>query len=160
MEAIVEAFRLLERVGLPHAIDKRADALSGGQRQRVGIARALLQSPKLLLVDEPTASLDPKTSRQIMRLIRELCAERDLAAIINIHDVALAQQFADRIVGLRAGQIVFDGLPSELTSEMLTTIYGEEDWDTTPEPLDDEADDAETTSYQRDLPTMAAGSAR
>jgi phosphonate transport system ATP-binding protein len=159
-EAIVEAFRLLERVGLPHAIDKRADALSGGQRQRVGIARALLQSPKLLLVDEPTASLDPKTSRQIMRLIRELCAERDLAAIINIHDVALAQQFADRIVGLRAGQIVFDGLPSELTSEMLTTIYGEEDWDTTPEPLDDEADDAETTSYQRELPTMAAGSAR
>ena len=159
-EAIVEAFRLLERVGLPHAIDKRADALSGGQRQRVGIARALLQSPKLLLVDEPTASLDPKTSRQIMRLIRELCAERDLAAIINIHDVALAQQFADRIVGLRAGQIVFDGLPSELTSEMLTTIYGEEDWDTTPEPLDDEADDSETSSYQRDLPTMAAGSAR
>lgn len=158
-EAVAEAFRLLERVGLPHAIDKRADALSGGQRQRVGIARALLQSPKLLLVDEPTASLDPKTSRQIMRLIRELCAERDLAAIINIHDVALAQQFADRIVGLRAGQIVFDGLPSELTSEMLTTIYGEEDWDTTPEPLDDEADDAET-SYQRGLPTMAAGSAR
>jgi phosphonate transport system ATP-binding protein len=159
-EAVVEAFRLLERVGLPHALDKRADALSGGQRQRVGIARALLQSPKLLLVDEPTASLDPKTSRQIMRLIRELCAERDLAAIINIHDVALAQQFADRIVGLRAGQIVFDGLPSELTSEMLTTIYGEEDWDTTPEPLDDEADDTETTSYQRELPTMAAGSAR
>nr|WP_298967857.1 phosphonate ABC transporter ATP-binding protein [uncultured Halomonas sp.] len=159
-EAVVEAFRLLERVGLPHSLDKRADALSGGQRQRVGIARALLQSPKLLLVDEPTASLDPKTSRQIMRLIRELCAERDLAAIINIHDVALAQQFADRIVGLRAGQIVFDGLPSELTSEMLTTIYGEEDWDTTPEPLDDEADDTETTSYQRELPTMAAGSAR
>ncbi|MGO3244639.1 MAG: phosphonate ABC transporter ATP-binding protein, partial [Halomonas sp.] len=95
-EAVVEAFRLLERVGLPHALDKRADALSGGQRQRVGIARALLQSPKLLLVDEPTASLDPKTSRQIMRLIRELCAERDLAAIINIHDVALAKQFADR----------------------------------------------------------------
>nr|WP_290700749.1 phosphonate ABC transporter ATP-binding protein [Halomonas sp. UBA3074] len=159
-EAVVEAFRLLERVGLPHAIDKRADALSGGQRQRVGIARALLQSPKLLLVDEPTASLDPKTSRQIMRLIRELCAERDLAAIINIHDVTLAQQFADRIVGLRAGQIVFDGLPSELTSEMLTTIYGEEDWDTTSEPLDDEADDSETSSYQRDLPAMAAGSAR
>ena len=109
--AVTEAFRLLERVGLPHAMDKRADALSGGQRQRVGIARALLQSPKLLLVDEPTASLDPKTSRQIMRLIRELCAERDLAAIINIHDVALAQQFADRIVGLRAGEIVFDGPP-------------------------------------------------
>ncbi|PWV76780.1 phosphonate ABC transporter ATP-binding protein [Halomonas sp. A11-A] len=129
-EDIAEAFRLLDRVGLPHALDKRADALSGGQRQRVGIARALIQSPRLLLVDEPTASLDPKTSRQIMRLIRELCAERNLAAIINIHDVALAQQFADRIVGLRAGRIVFDGKPGELDAETLTTIYGEEEWDT------------------------------
>ena len=127
--AVTEAFRLLERVGLPHAIDKRADALSGGQRQRVGIARALLQDPQLLLVDEPTASLDPKTSRQIMRLIRELCAERELGAIINIHDVALARQFADRIVGLRAGEIVFDGKPEALNAEILTTIYGEEDWD-------------------------------
>ena len=147
----------------PHALDKRADALSGGQRQRVGIARALLQSPKLLLVDEPTASLDPKTSRQIMRLIRELCAERDLAAIINIHDVALAKQFADRIVGLRAGEIVFDGQPSELTSEILTTIYGEEDWDTTPEPM--EEDEAEQPAVVRStphevMPALATGDAR
>ncbi|MFD1006861.1 phosphonate ABC transporter ATP-binding protein [Oceanisphaera ostreae] len=124
---ITEAFRLLERVGLSHAIDKRADALSGGQRQRVGIARALIQQPNVLLVDEPTASLDPKTSRLIMRLIRELCNERQLAAIINIHDVALAQLFADRIVGLRAGKIVFDGPPQELDTQALTTIYGEEE---------------------------------
>src|SRR5215831_16202503 len=82
-----EAFRLLARVGLDHMADKRADELSGGQRQRVGICRALIQNPDLLLVDEPTASLDPKTSRQIMRLIKELCAERKLSAIINIHDV-------------------------------------------------------------------------
>lgn len=159
--AVIEAFRLLERVGLPHAIDKRADALSGGQRQRVGIARALLQSPKLLLVDEPTASLDPKTSRQIMRLIRELCAERDLAAIINIHDVALAKQFADRIVGLRAGEIVFDGHPDELSSDILTTIYGEEDWDTTPEPMDEEvADEADAKPrFERAVPGLAAGGA-
>lgn len=155
-EAVAEAFRLLERVGLPHAIDKRADALSGGQRQRVGIARALLQSPKLLLVDEPTASLDPKTSRQIMRLIRELCAERELAAIINIHDVALAQQFADRIVGLRAGQIVFDGKPSELTSEILTTIYGEEDWDTTPEPAEEDEPSQVALAPTSAAPTSAA----
>ncbi|MGP8289663.1 phosphonate ABC transporter ATP-binding protein [Vreelandella zhanjiangensis] len=148
-DAVAEAFRLLERVGLPHAIDKRADALSGGQRQRVGIARALLQSPKLLLVDEPTASLDPKTSRQIMRLIRELCAERELATIINIHDVALAQQFADRIVGLRAGQIVFDGRPDELTSDILTTIYGEEDWDTSPESVDEPESDPTPAQYER-----------
>jgi len=108
--------------------DKRADELSGGQRQRVGIARALIQNPELLLVDEPTASLDPKTSRQIMRLITELCTERKLAAIINIHDVALAQMFAQRIVGLQSGSIVYDGSPEGLTPEVLTQIYGEEDW--------------------------------
>jgi phosphonate transport system ATP-binding protein len=79
-EDIDQAFRLLERIGLADMGDKRADELSGGQRQRVGIARALMQHPDLLLVDEPTASLDPKTSRQIMRLIRELCAEHGLVA--------------------------------------------------------------------------------
>jgi phosphonate transport system ATP-binding protein len=122
------AFRLLERVGLVEFVDKRADELSGGQRQRVGIARALVQQPQILLIDEPTASLDPKTSRQIMRLICELCEERQLAAIINIHDVGLAQMFAQRVVGLRQGQVVYDGPPAGLTPEVLTTIYGEEDW--------------------------------
>ena len=125
---IQRAYQLLDRVGLLDQADKRADALSGGQRQRVGIARALAQNPELLLVDEPTASLDPKTSRQIMRLLIEICAERNLPAIVNIHDVPLAQQFMQRIVGLRAGRVVFDGPPSELTQEALTTIYGEEDW--------------------------------
>ncbi len=122
------AFEVLERVGLAEFVDKRADELSGGQRQRVGIARALLQQPQILLVDEPTASLDPKTSRQIMRLICDLCAERQLAAVINIHDVGLAQLFAQRVVGLRHGRVVYDGPPSGLTPEALTTIYGEEDW--------------------------------
>lgn len=125
---IRQAFKLLERVGLETMLDKRGDTLSGGQKQRVGIARALMQNPKLLLVDEPTASLDPKTSRQIMRLICELCAEQNLATIINIHDVALAQQFVHRIVGLRAGVIVYDGSPEGLSPEILTRIYGEEDW--------------------------------
>jgi len=125
---IKQAFALLERVGLETMLDKRGDALSGGQKQRVGIARALIQNPKLLLVDEPTASLDPKTSRQIMRLICELCQEQNLATIINIHDVALAQQFVHRVVGLRAGEIVYDGPPDGLSPEILTTIYGEEDW--------------------------------
>lgn len=125
---IERAFALLERVGLVEHADKRADALSGGQRQRVGIARALAQEPDLLLIDEPTAALDPKTSRQIMRLIREICEERRLPAIINIHDVVLAQQFVERIVGLRAGQIVFDGPAEALDDAVLTRIYGEEDW--------------------------------
>jgi phosphonate transport system ATP-binding protein len=135
---IDEAFRLLSRVGLDHMADKRADELSGGQRQRVGICRALIQNPELLLVDEPTASLDPKTSRQIMRLIRELCEERKLSAIINIHDVMLAQMFAERIVGLRLGEIVYDGPPDKLTPEVLTSIYGEEDWSATIRKVDDE----------------------
>jgi phosphonate transport system ATP-binding protein len=141
---IDEAFNLLERVGLDHMADKRADELSGGQRQRVGICRALIQNPELLLVDEPTASLDPKTSRQIMRLICELCEERQLAAIINIHDVLLAQMFARRIVGLQLGNIVYDGPPDQLTPEVLTQIYGEEDWEATIEATkdldEDEAD--------------------
>ncbi|MCM2503853.1 phosphonate ABC transporter ATP-binding protein [Aureimonas altamirensis] len=125
---VERAFALIDRVGLLDHVDKRADALSGGQRQRVGIARALAQEPELLLVDEPTASLDPRTSRQIMRLIRAICAERSLPAIVNIHDVLLARAFVDRIVGLRAGVVVFDGAPDELTDDVLTVIYGEEDW--------------------------------
>ena len=117
--------------------DKRADDLSGGQRQRVGICRALIQDPELLLIDEPTASLDPKTSRQIMRLICELCRERKLSAIINIHDVLLAQMFAERIVGLQLGEVVYDGPPDNLSAEVLTTIYGEEDWEATIEATKD-----------------------
>jgi phosphonate transport system ATP-binding protein len=136
-----QAFRLLERVGLDHMADKRADELSGGQRQRVGICRALIQGPDLLLVDEPTASLDPKTSRQIMRLIKELCGERQLSAIINIHDVMLAQLFAERIVGLQLGQIVYDGPPNRVSPEVLTKIYGEEDWTATIRKTDEEGEE-------------------
>jgi len=138
---IENAFRLLDRVGLREHADKRADALSGGQRQRVGIARALEQDPELLLIDEPTASLDPRTSRQIMRLIREVCEERGLPAIINIHDVVLAQSFTERIVGLRAGKTVFDGPPAQLDDSALTMIYGEEDWTAMRKAKVDEAED-------------------
>lgn len=133
---IARAFELLDRVGLAGFQDKRADALSGGQRQRVGIARALMQEPQLLLIDEPTASLDPRTARQIMRLICELCRERSLSAIINIHDVPLALRYADRIVGLRKGQVVYDGAPAGLDAAALTEIYGEEDWNTTAQSPD------------------------
>src|SRR6516162_7395294 len=149
-----EAFRLLGRVGLDQAADKRADELSGGQRQRVGICRALIQNPDLLLVDEPTASLDPKTSRQIMRLIKELCTERGLSAIINIHDVMLAQMFAERIVGLRLGEIVYDGAPSGLTAEVLTRIYGEEDWSATISKGDEDAGEPADSEGTRDTESV------
>ncbi|MBD3896464.1 phosphonate ABC transporter ATP-binding protein [Halomonas sp. ML-15] len=137
---IDKAVRLLERLGLKDYIDTRADRLSGGQRQRVGIARALLQNPKLLLIDEPTASLDPKTARDIMRLIVELAHEHNVAAIINIHDVTLAKAYAKRIVGLSGGEVVFDGVPQQLDDDSLTVIYGSESWsdkhqEDSPEPL-------------------------
>ncbi len=148
---VAAAFELLERVGIGGYHDTRADALSGGQRQRVGIARALMQRPDLLLVDEPTASLDPKTSRQIMRLLVELAHERGTPALVNIHDVALAQSFADRIIGLRDGVIVFDGKPSQLTPQVLTEIYGEEDWSTTIRKVEeDEAVGGRDDSLERE----------
>jgi len=158
------AFELLERVGIADQIDKRADQLSGGQRQRVGIARALLQNPKILLVDEPTASLDPKTSRQVMRLLVELADEHGLAAIINIHDVALAKQFVQRIVGLRDGVVVFDGTPDELDEGVLTEIYGAEDWSlprargTDEEDAEDVEDPAAVTSARDERPPSATTS--
>jgi phosphonate transport system ATP-binding protein len=138
---IAAAFKLLDRVGLSGYQDTRADALSGGQRQRVGISRALMQQPDLLLVDEPTASLDPKTSRQIMRLLVELAHERGTPAVVNIHDVGLAQLFADRIIGLSEGQIVFDDTPQKVTADVLTKIYGEEDWSTTIRKVEEDNDE-------------------
>jgi phosphonate transport system ATP-binding protein len=121
---IAEAFSLLERVGLGDFATRRADALSGGQRQRVGITRAIMQNPKLLLADEPTSSLDPKTSVEIMELMRDLAAERDIPVIINIHDVALARRFATRIIGMSQGSVVYDGPPDQLEETHLHQIYG------------------------------------
>lgn len=140
---ISAAYGLLDRVGLMDNCNSRADALSGGQRQRVGIARALMQHPDILLVDEPTASLDPKTSRQIMRLIVELAKERGTPALINIHDVGLARLFADRVIGLADGKVAFDGSSEEVTDQVLTDIYGEEDWSLTIKKSDDDSDEAD-----------------
>lgn len=127
-EDIARAFDLLDQVGLNEFVNQRADSLSGGQRQRVGIARALMQEPRLLLADEPTSSLDPKTSVEIMSLIRDLCRSRDIPVIINMHDVELAKRFADRIIGMSEGTVVYDGAPAGLTDEQLKIIYGGQDW--------------------------------
>ena len=125
---IDRAFHLLDAVGLGELATQRADQLSGGQRQRVGIARALMQEPDLLLADEPTSSLDPKTSAEIMELIAPRAGERDIPVIVNIHNVELARRFADRIVGMSRGEIVFDGPPRALEDARLLQIYGGEGW--------------------------------
>jgi phosphonate transport system ATP-binding protein len=125
---IERAFYLLDAVGLSEFATQRADQLSGGQRQRVGIARALMQEPDLVLADEPTSSLDPKTSVEIMELIARRAGERDIPAIVNIHNVELARRFADRIVGMSRGEVVFDGPPGALEDSHLLQIYGGEGW--------------------------------
>jgi phosphonate transport system ATP-binding protein len=125
---VERAFELLDIVGLAAYAQARADSLSGGQRQRVGIARAMMQEPKLLLADEPTSSLDPKTSVEIMALMQGLSRSHGFPVIINIHNVELARRFADRVVGMTGGRVVFDGTPQTLTDEHLKEIYGGEDW--------------------------------
>lgn len=125
---IDRAFELLEIVGLSGFENQRADSLSGGQRQRVGIARAVMQNPRLLLADEPTSSLDPKTSVEIMQLLVSIGGKFDIPVVINMHDVDLARRFASRIVGMSGGQIVYDGAPSNLSDAVLRSIYGGEDW--------------------------------
>jgi phosphonate transport system ATP-binding protein len=122
------AFYLLDAVGLGDFATERADQLSGGQRQRVGIARALMQEPDLVLADEPTSSLDPKTSVEIMELIARRAGERDIPVIVNIHNVDLARRYADRIIGMSKGEVVFDGPPRALEDSHLLTIYGGEGW--------------------------------
>jgi phosphonate transport system ATP-binding protein len=125
---IERAFDLLETVGLDAYAQARADSLSGGQRQRVGIARAMMQEPKLLLADEPTSSLDPKTSVEIMALMQALSEMHGFPVIVNIHNVALARRFADRVVGMTGGHVVYDGPPDRLGDADLKLIYGGEDW--------------------------------
>ena len=117
------ALEYLDRVGLSDHIDKRADELSGGQRQRVGIARALMQKPKLLLLDEPTSALDPKISREVMALIQSIAKELGVPALCNIHDVQLAKEFCNRIIGLQDGVKKFDGETDKLRESDLETIY-------------------------------------
>ena len=122
------AFSLLDTVGLGTFANQRADALSGGQRQRVGIARALMQRPKVLLADEPTSSLDPKTSFEIMLLLKEQGRLNNIPVMVNIHDVELARRYADRIIGMSGGNVVYDGPAEGLNDDFLKQIYGGEAW--------------------------------
>jgi phosphonate transport system ATP-binding protein len=117
------ALECLERVGLLDKALQRAETLSGGEQQRVGIARALAQKPRLVLADEPVASLDPATAERVLELLRGVCREDGIPAIISLHQLELARSYADRVVGLHRGRIVFDGSPDQLTNDALDAIY-------------------------------------
>ena len=127
-EDIDAAFELLDTVGLGEFAVTRADNLCGEQRQRVGIARALMQQPRVLLADEPTASLDPKTPLEIMGRLQEVVENRRVPALVNMHDVTMAQRFARRMIGMSGGKVVFDGPPKDMPDDHLRTIYGGKDW--------------------------------
>lgn len=125
-EEKLEAIDLIEELGLKDYIYARASELSGGQKQRVGIARAIMQNPKLLLCDEPIASLDPSSAKVTMELLQEMTSKRNITCIANLHQVDIAKKYSTRIIGLKDGDIVFDGAPEELTTNRIAQIYGTE----------------------------------
>lgn len=128
-----KACELLDRVGLnPKHLQRRAGELSGGQQQRVGVARAFMLNPEVVLADEPVASLDPKISREILSLIRDAARERNATVLCSLHQVDLAREFGDRIVGMRDGRIVFDGTPEEFTDERVEALYHGAKWEDHP----------------------------
>jgi len=127
-EDLNKAFELLDFVGLSEFTNQRADSLSGGQRQRVGIARAIMQDPYILLADEPTSSLDPKTAVEIMELMETFAQQKNIPVLINMHDVNLAKRYAKRIIGMCNGKVHYDGSPEGITEEDLKVIYGGESW--------------------------------
>ena len=120
----LEALEALDKVGIPDKAFVRADQLSGGQQQRVALARTLAQNPKIILADEPVASLDPVTAKQVMDDFRRINREMNISVLINIHHVDLALQYADRVIGIKAGEVVYDGPASEVNEAVLAEVYG------------------------------------
>ncbi len=122
----VIALEALDKVGILDKAYVRADQLSGGQQQRVALARTLAQNPEIILADEPVAALDPVTAAQVMDDFKKINKELNMSVLINIHHVDLALKYADRVIGIKAGEIVYDGPSSEVTNDILTQIYGRE----------------------------------
>lgn len=120
----MKALEALDKVGILDKAYTRCDQLSGGQQQRVALARTLNQSPKIILADEPVAALDPVTARQVMSDFRDINRQMNITILLNIHHVDLALDYADRVIGIRAGEIVFDGPTGDVTEEVLDSIYG------------------------------------
>ena len=123
-EDIHRAIDILERLGIADHAPKRAEALSGGQQQRVAIARALMQDPRIILADEPIASLDPMNAQVVMQSLRDIHEQDGRTVIANLHTLDTARHYCDRVIGMRDGRIVFDGLPEELTTDTAREIYG------------------------------------
>ncbi|WP_413375508.1 phosphonate ABC transporter ATP-binding protein [Alkalihalobacillus sp. 1P02AB] len=121
-----KAFSLLKQMGIEEHAYKRCDQLSGGQQQRVGICRALIQNPKLILCDEPIASLDPNASKVIMDHLRSITTDLGITCLVNLHQVEVAQDYSDRIIGLNKGEVIFDGKPIRLDRTMIEHVYGME----------------------------------
>lgn len=117
------AYGILARLDLEDQAFKRADQLSGGQKQRVAIARAMMQEPLLMLADEPVASLDPAASENVLGYLKRICKEEGITAVVSLHQVEYARQFADRIVALHGGEIIFDGLPDALDDTTVEGLY-------------------------------------
>ncbi|MCA0247940.1 MAG: phosphonate ABC transporter ATP-binding protein [Proteobacteria bacterium] len=117
------ALHCLEQVAMSHKARNRADALSGGEQQRVGIARALAQQPKFMLADEPVASLDPKTSRTVLNYLKKSCKDSNIAVLCNLHQIDYALEFAERVVGLSSGEVVYDGAPAGVSGDVIRSIY-------------------------------------
>lgn len=113
----------LKRVGLLDHAYKRADELSGGEQQRVAIARTLMQNPVIILADEPVSSLDPKLSRVVLNILKRVCREDGITALVSLHTLDLTREYADRIVGLREGRVFFDGLSKDLTETVVEKVY-------------------------------------
>jgi phosphonate transport system ATP-binding protein len=120
---VEEVARILERVGIGEKLYQRTDSLSGGQRQRVALARALFQQPRALLADEPVSAVDPARARSMVGLLSEISRERGLTLVASLHDIALAREFFPRLVGLRAGRVVFDRRTAEIDSRELESLY-------------------------------------
>jgi phosphonate transport system ATP-binding protein len=146
----VNALEALQTVGLLDEAGQRAESMSGGQKQRVGIARALVQEPEVVLADEPVASLDPKAARDVMRYLKKAASEQDLTSVTSLHQVNIAREFGDRFLGIRDGEVIFDGDADDLTMDEMDRIYyGDADEsklseDSSMDPTDGSAAEAST----------------
>jgi phosphonate transport system ATP-binding protein len=151
------ALEALDTVGLLDEAEQRAGSMSGGQKQRVGIARALVQRPNLLLADEPVSSLDPKAARDVMRYMKEASEARNLTTVASLHQVDIARKFGDRFLGIRDGELIFDGTREELTMDVFDRIYYGEEGPTDPTDYSSEFQDSGSTEQSvRDEPQASA----